>query len=251
MPRRPTTASSEELGPGRGDPQPQRRQQRKRRGPECVVEHDDARRFGGGEPLDADHHQRSEQRADGAHEHAGLEACGERARIDDDADEPDHGDERSSPAGALAQERKRQRNHEQRPGELQRHGVGEQHVRDRPEEADVADGADRAANRCTPWRLVRSGSSGLRANSGSTNRNPISDRKNRISSVGMRDPSTLTSIAMTTSVNEPIDTSTAPRAVASIACHRVCQGFCRRTTADRASMRRYGPSPGTMPFGSV
>ena len=73
---------------------------------------------------------------------------------------------------------------------------------------------------CMPNRVVRSGSSGLRRNIGSTKKNPMNERKNRISMVGMCDPTCLTSIAMTTSVNEPSDTSAAPRAPRSMAFQR-------------------------------
>ena len=73
---------------------------------------------------------------------------------------------------------------------------------------------------CMPSRLVRSGSSGLRMNIGSTKKNPTNERKNRISMVGMCDPTCLTSIAMTTSVSEPSDTSAAPRAPRSMAFQR-------------------------------
>ena len=74
--------------------------------------------------------------------------------------------------------------------------------------------------RCIPSRRVRSGSIGWRMNSGSTKKNPINERKNRTSTLGMRAPSCLTSTAMTTSVNEPAETRNAPRATPSIALQR-------------------------------
>ena len=73
---------------------------------------------------------------------------------------------------------------------------------------------------CMPSRLVRSGSSGFLMNIGSTKKKPTIERKNRISMVGMCEPTCFTSIAMTTSVSEPSDTSVAPRAVRSIASQR-------------------------------
>ena len=74
--------------------------------------------------------------------------------------------------------------------------------------------------KCMPSRLLRSGSSGFRMNIGSTKKKPTNERKNRISMVGMCVPTCLTSIAMTTSVSEPTDTSAAPRALRSRAFQR-------------------------------
>ncbi len=102
--------------------------------------------LGGLQALDADHHQPAGERAERTDEHAGLEAGGKRARIDHDTEKPGERDAGAAPADDLAEEEHRQRDHEQRPRELQRHGVCEQHVGQRPEEAGVADGAGRAAH---------------------------------------------------------------------------------------------------------
>ena len=79
-------------------------------------------------------------------------------------------------------------------------------------------------SRCRPKRLVRSGCSGLRRNIGITSKKPISERKNRISMLGSRVPRNFTTVAMITSVMEPADTSTAPRATGSMACQRASTG---------------------------
>ena len=75
--------------------------------------------------------------------------------------------------------------------------------------------------KCMPGRLVRSGSNGSRQSTASTRKNPISERKKKISIAGSRSPRYFTSVAMTTSVSDPSDTSTiaAPHAV-----HRVPAG---------------------------
>ena len=134
-----------QLRPVRRHPEPDRRNQREERIPERVIKHDHPRRLGALQPLDADHHQSAKQRAGRADEGIRIEAFGERPRVKQDADEADDGDDGAAPAGNLAQEDQRQRNHEQRPRELQRHGIRQQHMGDGPEEAGIADRAGGAA----------------------------------------------------------------------------------------------------------
>ena len=71
-----------------------------------------------------------------------------------------------------------------------------------------------------PGRLVRSGSNGSRQSTASTRKNPIIERKKKISIAGSRSPTYFTSVAITTSVSDPSDTSTMPRRTASIASQR-------------------------------
>jgi len=83
-------------------------------------------------------------------------------------------------------EKQRQRNHEQRPAELQRHGIAAAYGDGQKKQALPTPRGGRARD-LRP--LVRNGSSGSRAKSGSTKKNPIKERKNKISMLecGRRD----------------------------------------------------------------
>ena len=89
--------------------------------------------------------------------------------------------------------------------------------------------------KCMPGRAVRNGASGSRMNTGSMKQKPTADRKNRISMVGMRAPSSLTTIPMITSVSEPMETRAAPREGPSIASQRA-----RQKDAARATLASFG-----------
>ncbi len=96
--------------------------------------------------------------------------------------------------------------------------------------------------RCMPGRLVRSASSGSRQNSGSTNRKPMSERKNRISIAGSSWPRCFTSVAITTSVSEPVDTSVTARATSPDG-GLTCGSLMRRAAAIARPPRRRRGSP--------
>ena len=92
--------------------------------------------------------------------------------------------------------------------------------------------------KCMPGRLVRSGSSGSRMNSGSSRKNPISERKKKISIAGMRSPRCFTSVAITTSVSEPMETSAMPRRTPSMADQRDGGGCVERQLVEECRTAR-------------
>ena len=146
--------------------------------------------------------------------------------------------QRCGPARDLAEEQHRQRDHEQRPRELQRHRVGEQHVGQRPEEAGVADRAGRAAHEVHAGPLGAQRLKRIRANNASTNRKPIAERKNKISIEGMLEPRCLMTSAIATSVIEPVETRSIPRELLLMASQRARNGFWKSGMSNGTQRRR-------------